>query len=180
MAIFSDKKNLNRPVRDGLKYLISYHFGTVLFGSFVMALIQLIKYSLNYLRKMKSENNIMNAIALFAICLISCCQSLWDMLSTHAYYITALFGLPFCASLKLGQDLTNLGVTTIFYVVGSIMVGVGVFVVTVCTTLITDMILEPLDSKIIMYAIIILVSFLISSIIMAVYSVRTLLLFISN
>lgn len=137
-----------------------------------MALIQLIKYFLNYLRKMKSENNIMNAFATLAICLISCCQALWDMLSSNAYYITALFGLPFCASLQLGQDLTNLGVTTIFYVVGSFMVGVGVFVVTVCTILVTDLIVEPLENKLLTYLVIGTVSFLISSIIMTVYTVR--------
>lgn len=159
-------------MKDGVKFLVSYHFGTILFGSFVMALIQFIKWTLNYLRKMKSENNIMNAIATLAICLISCCQSLWDILSTNAYYVTAMFGLPFCSSLKLGHDLTNLGVTTIFYIVGSIMVVVGVFVVTVCTTLITDMIVEPLANRLLTYAIIAFVSCLISSIIMTVYSVR--------
>lgn len=147
----------------------------MLFGSFIMAVIHFIKIILEYLRQMKSDNGIMNCLALIAICIINCCQAFWDMLSTNAYYIIAMFGLPFCQALSLGMELTSLGVTTLFYVVGNMMVNVGVFLVTISATIVTfaisDYGLEDDEKRRVGYLIVVIIAFMISSVIMTVYSV---------
>lgn len=148
--------------------------GTMLLGSFVMAVIHFIKVILEYIRSMKSDNTLLNILAAIAMCIISCCQAFWDMLSTNAYYLVGMFGIPFCDALNLGLELTSLGVTTLFYVVGNIMVNVGVFLVTVGSTAITLWIVDfDLDAKdsALQLLLAVLMSLMISSIIMTVYSV---------
>lgn len=148
----------------------------MLLGSFVMAVIHFVKLILEQIRQMKSENAIMNLMAMIAICIISCCQAFWDMLSTNAYYLVGMFGIPFCPALSLGMELTNLGVTTLFYVVGNFMVNTGVFLVTISVALatfsVTDSNFETEERKWVAYAVVIVIALMISSVIMTLYSVR--------
>lgn len=146
----------------------------MLLGSFVMAVIHFVRMLLEYLRQMKSQNGIMNCLALIAICIIDCCKSFWDMLSTNAYYLIAMFGLNFCSALNLGMELTSLGVTSLFYMVGNIMVNVGITLVVVGSTLCTMWIVNndiEEDKVWQAYLILILIGLLISSVILTVYSV---------
>lgn len=146
----------------------------MLLGSFVMAVIHFVRMLLEYLRQMKSQNGIMNCLALIAICIIDCCKSFWDMLSTNAYYLIAMFGLNFCSALNLGMELTSLGVTSLFYMVGNIMVNVGITLVVVGSTLCTMWIVHndiEEDKVWQAYLILILIGLLISSVILTVYSV---------
>lgn len=147
----------------------------MLLGSFVMAVIHFVRLLLEYLRQLKSQNTIMNCIALIAICIIDCCRTFWDMLSTNAYYLIAMFGLPFCSALNLSMELTSLGVTSLFYAVGNIMVNVGVILVVACSTLSTLWVVDydiEEDKKWITYGLLIMVAMVIGSVILTVYSVR--------
>lgn len=170
----SDKKRLDKPFSKGLFYLFRYHFGSMLFGSFVMALIHFVRMMLEYMRQMKSQNGIMNCLAFIAICIIDCCKTFWEMLSTNAYYLVAMFGVSFCSAMSLGLELTSLGLTTLFYAVGNIMVNVGIIIVVATSTGVTlwiyDFDINP-DDQYIVYLLLIGVGIIISSVILTVYSV---------
>lgn len=148
----------------------------MLLGSFVMAVIHFVRLLLEYLRRLKSENSCLNIIAIIAICLIDCCRQFWDMLSQNAYYLIAMFGLPFCSALSLGMELTSLGLTALFYVVGNIMVNIGVILVvvgsTLCTLSVVDYHIEE-DKMWTAYIVCGLVGLIISAVILTVYSVRS-------
>lgn len=169
--LFRDKMHLDRPFGNGFKYLV-YHFGTILYGSFIMALFEVIKNIMKYLQQ-KRDISIFNRIMVeIILCLISCCQAVWDMVSSNAYYVTAMFGFAFCDALRFGQELTDLGVTSVFYVVGNVVVMVGSVFVGVFTAGITKEIVDPVHSTAVTYLIIVLTSFCVSAMVLTAYSVR--------
>lgn len=174
---FSDKKNLDQPIKKGLTSLFRYHLGSMLLGSFVMAVIHFVRLLLEYLRQLKSQNSCLNCIAFIAICLIDCCRQFWDMLSQNAYYLIAMFGLPFCSALSLSMELTSLGLTALFYIVGNIMVNIGVALVMVGSTLLTLWVVDyniEEDKMWTAYIVCGLVAMVISAVILTVYSVKSL------
>lgn len=150
----------------------------MLLGSFVMAVIHFVRLLLEYLRQLKSQNSCLNFIAFIAICLIDCCRQFWDMLSQNAYYLIAMFGLPFCSAQSLSMELTSLGLTALFYIVGNIMVNIGVALVMVGSTLLTlwavDYNIEE-DKMWTAYIVCGLVAMIISAVILTVYSVKVLI-----
>lgn len=171
---FSDKKSLDKPILEATRSLFRYHTGSMLFGSFVMAVIHFFKILLEYIRNMKSQNFFLNCMAMIAICLIECCKTFWDLLSTNAYYLVAMFGLSFCSALNLGTELTNLGITSLFYVIGNMMVNVGIVVVVVASSAITISAFDydiPEENMWQAYLLMILIGLSISSVILTVYSV---------
>lgn len=146
----------------------------MLLGSFVMAVIHFFKILLEYIRNMKSQNTLLNCLALMAICLIECCKTFWDLLSTNAYYLVAMFGIPFCPALNLGSELTSLGISSLFYVIGNMMVNVGIVIVVVASstlTLVSSDYEIPKKNMWIAYLLMTLIGLTISSVILTIYSV---------
>lgn len=133
-----------------------------------------IKLILEYLRSMKSDNLILNILATIAIVIIGCCQALWDMLSTNAYYLVAMFGVPFCAAMSLGMELVGLVVALFFQIVGNVMVNVGVLLVTLSASYVTLWIVDydfDDEHKWVPIVCVLLVGVMISSLVLSVYSV---------
>lgn len=123
---------------------------------------------------MKSDNLILNILATIAIVIIGCCQALWDMLSTNAYYLVAMFGIPFCAAMSLGMELVGLVVALFFQIVGNVMVNVGVLLVTLSSSYVTLWIVDyNFDDghKWVPIVCVLVVGVLISSLVLSVYSV---------
>lgn len=153
----------------------------MLIGSFIMAVIHFARVILEHIRRLKSENRLLNCLAYVAICLIECCRAFWDMLSTNAYYLVAMFGIPFCTALTLGMELMSLGITSLFYVIGNMMVNVGIILVVVGSTLSTLWATEYEivdETQLEILCILVGVGLIISSVILTVYSVRKIHLFI--
>lgn len=173
--IDSDKKALNHPFTNAYKTLIRYHSGSMIFGSFIMALIHFVRMFLEYLKRKRGDNGgCLRCIACIALCLIECCKTIWDMLSTNAYYLVAMFGLTFCSALQMGMELTSLGVTTLFYAIGNIMVNISIILVVAGSTFGTLAILDYniVDKqRLIVCAILVLISTIISVLALSVYSV---------
>lgn len=91
--------------------------GSVVFATILLSPIEPIQPVISLLMKLKKADNSPHCLASATLCLFSCCKNSIDLLSLNALYITALFGLPLCESLKFGQELDSLGVTTQFYMV---------------------------------------------------------------
>merc|ERR1712227_1062690 len=67
-----DKSDLKLPILGSFKRLVIYHLGTVAFGSFIIALVQLVRMILAYIeRKLAKRTNACGP-------LLKCCQCvLW-------------------------------------------------------------------------------------------------------
>jgi hypothetical protein len=86
----------------GVKTTLTYHMGSVAFGSFIIAVIQLIKYYLMYLSK-QAEKQHNKLLALIFSCLayaVWCFEKCAKFLSKNAYIQIALLGKKFCAAAK--------------------------------------------------------------------------------
>merc|ERR1712100_49952 len=96
------EKLLPTPVPWGIKTTLTYHMGSVAFGSFIIAVIQLIKYYLMYLSK-QAEKQHNKLLALIFSCLayaVWCFEKCAKFLSKNAYIQIALLGKKFCSAAK--------------------------------------------------------------------------------
>lgn len=84
-----------------------YHTGTVAFGSFLIAVIQMIRAVLNYIKKKYLKDKppcgaICACFAKFLVCYIDCClacfERLMEYISKNAYIVTACKGKMFCTA----------------------------------------------------------------------------------
>jgi len=100
--------------------LVRYHLGTAAFGSFIIALIQLIRIILKYLESKvdKWEKKgcsgsmmivlILKGILKCAQCLLWCFEKCMKYINVNAYIETAIYGYNFCrAAMKAFQMLTS-------------------------------------------------------------------------
>lgn len=148
--------------------------GSIFFGSFVLALIQIVRMILERVRSNNSENLLLRIVAAIAACFVSCCEVFWKMLSTNAYYVCAMFGLSFCKSMRLGVELTSVTDTAMFYAVGQFMLYGGVLLVVSSTTLLARFTFDSDDENevLYLYMTVTLISILLSYMLLSVYSVR--------
>ncbi|KAF4670391.1 hypothetical protein FOL47_002068 [Perkinsus chesapeaki] len=99
----SEKGSLGtKPLRTGIKNAVVYHQGTLAFGSFILAIVQFIKWWLRYLAKQaKLQHNKVMAIvfSILSYC-VACFERCIKFLNKNAYIQTALLGTKFCTSAK--------------------------------------------------------------------------------
>lgn len=86
----------------GVKTTLTYHMGSVAFGSLIIALIQLVKYYLMYLSKQaeKQHNKLMALVFSCLAYLMWCVEKCVKFLSKNAYIQIALLGKKFCYAAK--------------------------------------------------------------------------------
>lgn len=77
-------------IGQAVKNVVVYHLGTVAVGSFIIALIQLIRIILLYLqRKLKGSNNKLAEYALKALqCCFYCLEKIFKYINRNAYIMT--------------------------------------------------------------------------------------------
>ena len=86
-AFFRDKKSLGSPVIQSFSNLIRFHLGSVAFGSFFIALIQMIRTILTFIeeRCKNSESEFIKKIASAVECCLSCFESILKYFTRTAY-----------------------------------------------------------------------------------------------
>mmetsp|Transcript_6102 Transcript_6102/g.14172 ORF Transcript_6102/g.14172 Transcript_6102/m.14172 type:complete len:962 (-) Transcript_6102:330-3215(-) len=89
-------------VRRGVKTVFRYHLGTVAFGSFIIAVVQFIRYLMKYFEKQAAaqKNRVMVLVLKIMQCCIWCLENFLKFLNKNAYIQTALLGTNFCTSAK--------------------------------------------------------------------------------
>ena len=92
------------PVGHGIRMVFRYHLGSLALGSFLVALVQLIRLAVEYVdRKTKAAQD-SNKLAKAAMCMCKCC--LWCLeccmkfITRQAYLMMAIVGENFCFSAK--------------------------------------------------------------------------------
>jgi len=80
------------------------HMGSLLFGSFLIAFLRLIRMILSYIvQKSKESGNIIGQIiGKVLICIVSCFQRFLEFINKSAYIEMAIEGTNFCTSAKAG------------------------------------------------------------------------------
>ncbi|GMF45461.1 unnamed protein product [Phytophthora fragariaefolia] len=92
------------PVLASFKNCFRYHFGSLAFGAFIIAVVQFIRAALLYLDHQTQDLQKSNLIIKVAMKVVQCC--LWCLekclrfLSKNAYILIAMKGHSFCASAK--------------------------------------------------------------------------------
>ncbi|KAF9386298.1 putative choline transporter, neither null mutation nor overexpression affects choline transport [Podila verticillata] len=82
------------PTLGSAKRALTTSFGSVCFGSLLIALLQTLRYILNSLRN-DSDDGIMAFLAMCASCILSCLEGLFEIFNKFAFTQVAMYGKPF-------------------------------------------------------------------------------------
>ena len=139
------------PILKSFKRGIVYHFGSIAFGSLIIAIVRLIMVWLEYIKKRVESTTTKNEESKCFKCIISCLQccigcigKYMEYVNKHAYIQIALKGDNFCTAAfegfgliirNLGRFSTLTAIGGIFTVIGTIFISVasgiiGYFVIT--------------------------------------------------
>jgi len=126
-----DKKKLgNFPVLDSMKRVIKYHLGSVAFGSFIIAVVRMIRLMFNYMmRRMQRFKD--NPVVKVFICVVNCClkclERFINFINKNAYIMIAIHGKAFCPSAKDAFMLLMRNILRVaaINVIGDVMLFIG-------------------------------------------------------
>lgn len=120
------------PICSSLGRALFYNFGTIAFGSLLIAFMQFIRAVVAYvLRKMKSTGGNQSSVTRFAACCVQCflkcLQSCVEMVTRNAYIFSAIKGTSFCASGKQVFSLitSNAATLALVNVIGELLMFLG-------------------------------------------------------
>lgn len=135
-----DKDDTPRlPVLQALKRTLIYHLGSIAFGSFIVAAIQLARFILAYLDKKSKRLQDANVAIKIAFKVVACC--LWcfekcvKFINKNAFILIAMMGWPFCKATKnavvlLMKNVKQIGTTNM---ISTLMMYMGKFCIsTIC------------------------------------------------
>jgi len=90
------------PVATGFARAIAFHVGSLAFGSLIIAIVQIIRITLEYINhKLKDkENDFAKFLMKCLRCCFWCLQKFLEFLNTNAYILIAIHGKNFCWSAK--------------------------------------------------------------------------------
>jgi len=89
------------PVLASFVRVTFYHSGTIAFASLLVAVIEFVRYTLDYFEKkfLNSEPSPLQKAVLCAIkCCLRCAQCLLDKINRHGLVVASIYGWPLCAS----------------------------------------------------------------------------------
>lgn len=139
----SNKDDIGSPITYGFVYGVSYHIGSIAFGSLVLALVWSLQAFLAYLQQQKEQlkggdNACVNAVFCIVQCLVECFERFIKFLSKHAFIEMAMKSTNFCTSAQAAMSLIvsnglRLG---IMHGLCSVAIGFGVIFITICTIIV--------------------------------------------
>ncbi|KAF9914507.1 putative choline transporter, neither null mutation nor overexpression affects choline transport [Lobosporangium transversale] len=87
------------PTLASSKRALTTSFGSICFGSLLIALLQTLRYILNSL-KSDSDDGFMQFLAMCADCILSCLEGLFEIFNKFAFTQVAIYGKPFVTAAK--------------------------------------------------------------------------------
>eukprot|EP00930_Biecheleria_cincta_P047272 TRINITY_DN32732_c0_g1_i1.p1 TRINITY_DN32732_c0_g1~~TRINITY_DN32732_c0_g1_i1.p1 ORF type:complete len:942 (-),score=124.05 TRINITY_DN32732_c0_g1_i1:243-3068(-) len=96
------EKGKRRAIATSVYNVFRYHLGSLAFGSFIIAVIQFIRYCMKYLEKQakQQKNKVMVMVFKAIQCCLWCFEKCMKFLNKNAYIQIALMGTNFCTSAK--------------------------------------------------------------------------------
>jgi len=142
----NDQKGKAASIKRSVRNAFRYHLGSLAFGAFLIALVQFIRYLMQYLERQAAhkENRITRIIRRVLVCCLWCFEKILKFINKNAYIQIALMGTNFCTSAKAAfhlilRNFVRFGVVA---TLGLIIHGIGYVVITVSTTIIGYFILQ--------------------------------------
>jgi len=137
-----DKKTEgNATVVWSFKTAFFKHFGTVAYGSLVIAIIKTIRAVISYLQKKAKKSG--NKLLQYFLCLLQCCmwcvEKCMKFLNKNAYIQTAIYGYSFCKACRSAFFLIARNILRIIAVsyVSDFVLLLGKVFVPLCTLFVT-------------------------------------------
>merc|ERR1711937_994956 len=138
-------------VMKGLKNSLLYHLGSVALGSFIIAVIQLVKYYLMYLSKQaeKQHNKLLSLIFKCLGYIVWCVEKCVKFLNKNAYIQIALLGKKFCYAAKDAFWLIfrNAGRIMAAAMISPVINYLGFLIITLSTVFLGFMLIEASGMK---------------------------------
>ncbi|XP_037085823.1 choline transporter-like protein 1 [Pollicipes pollicipes] len=91
-----DKSRLGSPILLAIKNLLFYHLGSVALGSFIIAVVKLIRFLLKKLESRMGKNPLVKVVCCCAQCCIWCLEKFLKALNRNAYVEITIHGYNFC------------------------------------------------------------------------------------
>src|SRR5690606_36286790 len=85
----------SHPVKDSWTRSVTTSLGSICFGSFLVAVIQTIKY---IVQSMRSNKNAI--IRCLVICILNCIENILNYFNFYAFTRVAIYGLPYIKAAK--------------------------------------------------------------------------------
>ncbi|CAK0824403.1 unnamed protein product [Prorocentrum cordatum] len=115
-----------------------YHMGSLAFGSFIIALVQFIRYCMKFLEKQARvrKNRVMVCVAKAMQCCLYCFEKSLEYLNKLAYIQIALLGKNFCTSAKQAFYLVlrHMVRFAVLLLLGTAIDRIGLLCITAATT----------------------------------------------
>jgi hypothetical protein len=147
-APHNEKTRISK-VKTAIWACFRYHLGSIAFGSFIVAVVQFIRYVLMYFEKQAQaqKNKVMVIVLKIAQCCLYCLEKCIKFLNKNAYIQIALCGKNFCASAKVAFFLILRNAIRFGMVagLGGIVSTLGYVFVTVTTAIIGYFILKGMN-----------------------------------
>ncbi|KAG0215930.1 putative choline transporter, neither null mutation nor overexpression affects choline transport [Mortierella sp. GBA30] len=124
------------PTLGSAKRALTTSFGSICFGSLLIALLQTLRYILNSLRS-DSDDALSAFLAMCADCILSCFEALFEIFNKFAFTQVAMYGKPFVqAARDTWEMIKDRGVEAIVNdsLVGNVL-GMGSFAVALSSAL---------------------------------------------
>eukprot|EP00730_Choanoeca_flexa_P015721 TRINITY_DN7282_c1_g2_i2.p1 TRINITY_DN7282_c1_g2~~TRINITY_DN7282_c1_g2_i2.p1 ORF type:complete len:670 (+),score=191.83 TRINITY_DN7282_c1_g2_i2:67-2010(+) len=95
-----DKSELSWTVTKSAKRGVRYHMGSVAFGSLIIAIIQIIRSILYYIKERTKDKDgvIVGIIIKCCMCCFWCLQKFFEFINKNAYIMIAIRGYSFCGA----------------------------------------------------------------------------------
>ena len=178
-------QELDSPVCSGFWMTFRYHFGSLAFGSFILALVQFIQFIFEiFNRQLEASGAGTNCCVEYLVncirCCLECIKRVVEFINKNAFILISITGRNFCSSAGDAVSLITTNplrfsvvaiVGWLLALVGKILIaGLTTFLFYVFVTFVTN-VNENIQEPILMLILVGLSSFAIATIFMAVFDV---------
>ena len=138
----SEKGTEPHPIRASFRRGIRYHFGSLAFGSLIIAIVRLIMVWLEVVKRRveststnKTQSKCFKCIISCLQCCMGCVGKIMEFVNKHAYIQIALKGDSFCTAAWEGFGLIvrNLGRFTVLTAIGTVFTVIGTIFISVAS-----------------------------------------------
>ena len=177
-------RDLDSPVASGFWMAFRYHFGTLAFGSFILALVQFIQIVFEVLNRQfdfgDGANCCLSTIVNCVRCCLECIKRIVEFINKNAFIQTSITGRNFCGAAgdALALVLTNPLRFGIVAIVGWLLAMVGKILIAGLTTFLfyifisyVTSVSQNVQEPIYLLIVVGLTSFAISTIFMSIFEV---------
>ena len=134
-----EKGTENHPIAKSFYRGFRYHFGSLVFGATIIAIIRFIMFFIEVIKKKleksvgKNQSKCFKCIFCCIQCCLGCCNKIMEFINKHAYIQIALKGDSFCTAAfeGFGLIIRNLGRFSMLALIGGIFSLIGTLFITV-------------------------------------------------